>query len=307
MDKKVFTVIIMIIIIGIGLIGVKIYSNITTTGTSNDTENINNMQEDFERKELTEEENTELMKAIENLEYTSESYNEYIESYLEDNKYVISVYRIFSDLTENSPTKSKNFYATYEDAQNEENVLFTTKTDEEFEQKLEEIEDNKKVKYIYTFIAKENSDSSKPNYSLLNYEIVDNRTGKDTYEDISNIEISVELDNEEEITYSEPLSIEKNDDVIKLLDIVIGAINSGEEYKTDTVGGFFEGSAILTIYQEDGTKLEVSAIDGFEPEGEKAVNIIGVWTKDDASDKILYEVDMEVDKYLNDLYDKYNK
>lgn len=65
----------------------------------------------------------------------------------------------------NSSTTQFNFYATYNDAVNQENVLFTVTNEDDFTEAVGNLDDSKKV--LYTLKFKKESSSLK----LVSYEI----------------------------------------------------------------------------------------------------------------------------------------
>lgn len=101
------------------------------------------------------------------LEHKAEAYNEFIDFYKIDDLYYVEMYKIFPDLMVNSSSSQYNFYATYSDAERQENVLFTVSNESEFTSALEQLDDSKKVKYTYIFKLSE----SRRDYILTEYKI----------------------------------------------------------------------------------------------------------------------------------------
>lgn len=99
------------------------------------------------------------------LDHKSDTYNEIKDIYKIEDKYVVEVYKIFPDLLKNSSTTQYNFYATYKDAENQENVLFTVANENEFANEVEKLEDNQKKLYTLTF------EKVKGSFKLVNYKI----------------------------------------------------------------------------------------------------------------------------------------
>lgn len=87
------------------------------------------------------------------LEHTAEAYNEMIEAYKFEDLYYVEMYKIFPDLMKNTNSDQMNFYATYADAEKQENVLFSAANETEFATALEGLDNAKKVKYTYVFKA----------------------------------------------------------------------------------------------------------------------------------------------------------
>lgn len=87
------------------------------------------------------------------LEHTAEAYNEIIEAYKLEDLYYVELYKIFPDLMKNTNSDQMNFYATYADAEKQENALFSAANETEFTSALEGLDDAKKVKYTYVFKA----------------------------------------------------------------------------------------------------------------------------------------------------------
>ena len=91
-------------------------------------------------------------------------YNEIKDMYKVEDKYIVRVYKIFSDTMMNSSTTEYNFYSTYNDAVNKENILFTVTNESKFTSALESLDDNEKVLYTLTF-------KRDGTFKLVNYEI----------------------------------------------------------------------------------------------------------------------------------------
>lgn len=87
------------------------------------------------------------------LEHTAEAYNDIIEAYKLEDLYYVELYKIFPDLMKNTNSDQMNFYATYADAEKQENALFSAANETEFTSALEGLDDAKKVKYTYVFKA----------------------------------------------------------------------------------------------------------------------------------------------------------
>lgn len=102
------------------------------------------------------------------LDHKSNVYNEILDIYRVEDKYIVKVYKIFSDIMLNSSTMEYNFYSTYNDAINEENVLFTVTNESDFTSALEVLDDNKKVLYKLTF-------KRDGTFKLVDYEIKENK------------------------------------------------------------------------------------------------------------------------------------
>lgn len=98
------------------------------------------------------------------LAHRSSVYNEILDMYKVEDKYIVRVYKIFSDTMENSSIDKYNFYSTYNDAVNKENILFTVTTEDEFTSALSSLENDKKVLYTLTF-------KKDGTFKLVNYEI----------------------------------------------------------------------------------------------------------------------------------------
>lgn len=99
------------------------------------------------------------------LDHSSKTFNEVKEFYKIEDTYIAKVYKIFPDLLMNSSTTQFNFYATYNDAVNQENVLFTVTNEDDFTEAVGNLDDSKKV--LYTLKFKKESSSLK----LVSYEI----------------------------------------------------------------------------------------------------------------------------------------
>lgn len=74
-------------------------------------------------------------------------------------------------------------------------------------------------------------------------------------------------------------------------------INNSEGYTDEYATDFLDDCPILYVYQTDGSKISIIAEDSDNE------NIIGVWTKQDASDKKLYKVDIPLAKRLMEIYE----
>lgn len=99
------------------------------------------------------------------LDHKSDTYNEIKDIYKVEDRYIVEVYKIFPDLLKHSSTTQYNFYATYNDAANKENPLFTVTNEDEFIKAAETLDDSKKVLYTLTFKR------IKGSFKLENYEI----------------------------------------------------------------------------------------------------------------------------------------
>lgn len=73
-------------------------------------------------------------------------------------------------------------------------------------------------------------------------------------------------------------------------------INNATNYTSDEAYGLPEDSPKLYVYQTDGNKISIIV------EDLETINNIGVWTKEDASDKIFYRVDAKLAPYLEKVY-----
>lgn len=118
--------------------------------------------------------------------------------------------------------------------------------------------------------------------------------------DMSYIEIELETIGNEGPIYKALKITDKN--VISNLKNII---NNAQTYTSENIGGFFEGCPILKVYQTDGKELSIIASDNFF-EDNKTTNIIGVSTKKDFSDKVLYQVETQLAQYLEKIYNQYN-
>lgn len=77
--------------------------------------------------------------------------NEYLEAYKQDGSYIVTAYKLFSDLNENIDSDTISFYATYEDAKNQANALFSASSEEEMTNGAAAVEETQKVLYTYIF------------------------------------------------------------------------------------------------------------------------------------------------------------
>lgn len=89
-------------------------------------------------------------------------YNEYFDGYVEDDKYVVVVYKIFSELISDNSVGSLNYYLNYNDAKNEMNAITNTS---DIALEFVNLDKNKINKYTYEFRLKDN------NYVLLSYKV----------------------------------------------------------------------------------------------------------------------------------------
>lgn len=106
------------------------------------------------------------------LAHKSSVYNEIVDMYKVEDKYIVKVYKIFSDTMENSSLTNFNFYPSYNDAVNKKNVLFTVTSESEFNNALESLDNSKKTLYTLTF----EKDGS---FKLVDYEIGKTNNGAD--------------------------------------------------------------------------------------------------------------------------------
>ncbi|MBO5452374.1 MAG: DUF5301 domain-containing protein [Clostridia bacterium] len=101
------------------------------------------------------------------LDHSAKSYDEIIEMYQIEDRYVVKLYKIFPDIMMNSNPSQFNFYPTYNDAVNKTNVLFTVTNEDEFENAVKSLDDSKKTSYTMTFKLVKGS------YKLVEYKIND--------------------------------------------------------------------------------------------------------------------------------------
>lgn len=74
-------------------------------------------------------------------------------------------------------------------------------------------------------------------------------------------------------------------------------INNSQNYASEDAYEFLDDCPILNVYQTNGSKISIIAEDSDNE------NIIGVWTKQDASDKELYKIDIPLGKRLIEMYE----
>ena len=151
-------------------------------------------------------------------------------------------------------------------------------------------------------------------YGIGYEEVLDNSVGLEALSSISNIkymEIEVEdADSEEGVTYREPLKIED----FTIINEFVNVLNNSEKYedfeKDFGVGGFFEGSPIVTIYLKDGKKLCITACDDFSQRdsGEfiNVMNIIEVDKYDYEENSQMYIVNSNLGAYIESIYGMMN-
>lgn len=115
--------------------------------------------------------------------------------------------------------------------------------------------------------------------------------------DISYIEIEMLVDNaqNEGPTYNTK-KVTDQAIIANIKDI----INNATNYTSDEAYGLPEDSPKLYIYQTDGNKISIIV------EDLESINNIGVWTKQDASDKTFYRVDAKLAPYLKKVYKETN-
>lgn len=104
-------------------------------------------------------------------DYTAHSavaYNEYIDAYKLDGRYVLRTYKTFPDLPANTdPNGAIRFYDTYADAAAQENVLFTAADEDAFAEGLQTLQPEDRTVYTYTFRLSDDGKS----YFLESYAI----------------------------------------------------------------------------------------------------------------------------------------
>lgn len=83
--------------------------------------------------------------------HTCDVYNEYLEAYKLEEQYIVSAYKLFPDLIENSSTDTIHFYVTYEDAKNQQDAVVTAANEEELTEALASIDPAELVIYTYFF------------------------------------------------------------------------------------------------------------------------------------------------------------
>ena len=87
--------------------------------------------------------------------HTCDVYNLYQQAYMQNDAYIVTAYKLFSDLTENVDGDSLSFYACVADAQNQENALFAAASEEEFSAALDSLSADQLTLYTYTFVMDE--------------------------------------------------------------------------------------------------------------------------------------------------------
>lgn len=83
--------------------------------------------------------------------HTCDVYNEYLEAYKLEDQYIVSAYKLFPDLMENSSADDIHFYATYEDAKKQKNAVIMAASEDEFTEALASIDPTELVIYTYFF------------------------------------------------------------------------------------------------------------------------------------------------------------
>lgn len=101
------------------------------------------------------------------LSHKADAYNEIIDMYKIEDRFVVEVNKVFPDIMMNSNPSQFTFYPTYNDAANKTNAFFTVATEEEFEEAIKNLDDSKKTTYTYTFNLVRGS------YKLVEYKIND--------------------------------------------------------------------------------------------------------------------------------------
>ena len=99
------------------------------------------------------------------LDHSAKSYDEIVEMYQIEDRFVVELYKIFPDIMMNSNPAQFNFYPTYNDAVNKTNVLFTVTNEDEFESAVKALDGSKKTSYTMTFKLEKGS------YKLEEYKI----------------------------------------------------------------------------------------------------------------------------------------
>lgn len=89
-------------------------------------------------------------------------YNEYFDGYVEGDKYVVVVYKIFSELISENSVGNLNYYLNYNDAKNGMNAIINTN---DISLEFVNLDKEKINKYTYEFKLKDN------NYVLLSYKV----------------------------------------------------------------------------------------------------------------------------------------
>ncbi len=87
-------------------------------------------------------------------------YNEYFDGYVENDKYVVVVYKVFSELIGNNTANKLNYYSNYNDAKNSTNVILNTN---DIAGEFVKLDKDRINKYTYEFKLKDKD------YILLRY------------------------------------------------------------------------------------------------------------------------------------------
>ncbi len=99
------------------------------------------------------------------IDHKSDTFNEIKDIYRIEDTYYIELYKIFPDLMINSSTEQYRFYASYNDAKNLAEPLFTVTNADEFTQAVNTLDDSAKTVYKLTFVRNSG-------FKLADYEIL---------------------------------------------------------------------------------------------------------------------------------------
>ena len=118
--------------------------------------------------------------------------------------------------------------------------------------------------------------------------------------EISYIEIQVDDSDahpEEGPTMSSPLKITDETIINNLKNIV----NASENYTCLSAGGFYESAPIATIYQKDGKKLFITAIDAFTADG-PTINMFDISNNPEFKNSKSYKTNNMLAEFLINAY-----
>lgn len=164
---------------------------------------------------------------------------------------------------------------------------------------------NNKISNLETEINKLNTSKNITSNNLNNTATSEN-VSKKILTNISKIEISV-LDetSTEGIQYTEPVTINNQSEINTLLDIINSSILYPDSDFDKDYGamGLGDDAPLVELYTSNGNVVHLSAFDNFDPQ--KNLNIFYISKSNDYSDKVLYKTSSNLQKYVEELYNKY--
>lgn len=164
---------------------------------------------------------------------------------------------------------------------------------------------------LYSKNKQENYIENTPEQNTIENKVEENQINDDSSKEdeetkkttkqktISYIEIEVKDNSRTDVNvYKEALKIENETIIDKLQSIINNSKIWTDFDKEFGASGYFEGCPVVTFYRVDGKKFYLTTKDNFSGN----FNATMLWSKNDGSDKKIYKVDYQLEKYIENAY-----